>query len=353
MIKPQQFTTLAVAAAISAFAAIALYATTYRWSAGRLEGSPLVAGLERQEKAVAAVEVSQAGKRLTFVRQGDTWHVKEHDGYPANPERIRALLTSLAGAQLVERKTSKKALHAQLELEDPAAKTSKSRHVRVLDAKGGAIADIVVGKSRFNAFGADKGGFYVRRAGEDQTWLATGEPKATVDFTDWVSATLFELADTKIAKLTLTHPGEAPLVIERDAGDAKDAKAAAASAAVAKFRLASIPDGKKLKKDAAIEQIAQGFGSINLEDARKLGAPPAGDKVSVIKLEADGGLVVTFRLRADGEDRWLSFAATGSDGDAKKAAEAINAKANGWEFKILKWKAEQIGKHATDLLETS
>ncbi len=350
MIKPQQFTTLAIATAVSAVAAIALYATTYRWSAGRLEGAPLVAGLERQEKAIAAVEIAQAGKRLTLERKDSQWLVKEHDGYPANPERIRALLTSLAEAKLVERKTSKKELHAQLELEDPAAKDAKSREVRVLDAKGGRIADIIVGKSRYNAFGADKGGFYVRRAGENQTWLAIGEPKATVDFTDWVSTTIFELADDKILKLTTTHPGEAPLVIERETGDAKDKDA---KEKVAKFKLANIPPGQKLKKDAAIEQIPQGFGSINLEDVRKLGAVPTGDKVSVIKLEAEGGLVVTFYLRADGDNRWLSFSATGAEGDAKKSAEAINAKAKGWEFKILKWKAEQIGKSAADLLETS
>lgn len=350
MIRPQQFTTLAIVTAASVIAAIALYATTYRWSAGRLEGAPLVAGLERQEKSIAAVEISQAGKHLTLERKDGTWRVKEHGGYPAQPERIRALLTSLAEAKLVERKTSKKALHAQLELEDPAVKNAKSREVRVLDAKGGKIADIILGKSRFNAFGADKGGFYVRRAGEDQTWLAIGEPRATVDFTDWVSTTIFELPDDKIVKLTTTHPGEVPLVIERTTSDAKEKDA---KAKVAKFKLASIPDGKKLKKDAAIEQIAQGFGSISLEDARKLDGTPSGDQVSAIKLEAAGGLVVTFHLRADRDARWLSFSATGADGDAKKAAEAINAKAKGWEFKILKWKAEQIGKHAADLFETS
>ena len=35
------------------------------------------------------------------------------------------------------------------------------------------------------------------------------------------------------------------------------------------------------------------------------------------------------------------------------AADEINAKASGWEFKIPDWKANQIGKRAAELFETS
>ena len=44
-----------------------------------------------------------------------------------------------------------------------------------------------------------------------------------------------------------------------------------------------MPEGKKLKA-GVIDQIAQGFASINLEDVRKLDAVPAGDKVTVLRV---------------------------------------------------------------------
>ena len=341
MIKPHQFTALAAATAVSVLAAAVLHTVGNRWSPGRVEGQPLVAGLERQEKAIAAVEVIQGDKRITLERADAQWRIKERAGYPANPERVRTLLNALAQSQLAEPKTAAKDKYKALELEDPTAKDAKSRQVRVLDAKGKALVDVVLGKSRFDAFGAGKGGTYVRRAGEAQTWLATGEPKAGLELKDWAAATVFDIDQGKIAKITLEHPGEAALVVEK--GDGKDAK----------FKLDKMPEGKKLKQGVTIDQIGQGFASIEMEDVRKLEATPTGDKVSVLRLEADGGMTVTFRLRKDGEAHWLSLTAQGADGDAKKAADELNKRASGWEFRVPQWKVDQIGKRAADLFETS
>ena len=114
-----------------------------------------------------------------------------------------------------------------------------------------------------------------------------------------------------------------------------------------------MPDGKKLKQGVTIDSIVEAFGSLDLDDVRKLDAAPASDNVQVLKLESEGGPVVTFRLRKDGDASWLSLSATGPEGDAKKRADEINAKAQGWEYKIPNWKAEQIGKRRADLFETS
>ena len=339
MIKPQHFTALALATAFSVVTAAGMFAATNRWSVGTVEGARLAAGLDRQEKAIAAIEVTQGDRKLTLERADQAWKIKERSGYPANPERVRALLNALAQAQLVEAKTAAKDKHKQLELEDPTQKDAKSKGVRVLGAKGKSIAEIVLGKSRFDAFGAGKGGTYVRRHAEAQTWLATGEPKAGVELRDWALTSVFELDQSKFAKMTLEHPGEAAIVVEK--GDGKEQK----------FKLDKVPDGKKLKS-GALDQVALGFASIDMEDVRKLDATPAGEKVSVLKLDADGGLAVTFRLRKDGDANWLSLEARG-EGDAKKQADEINGKAAGWEFKIPQWKAEQMGKRAADLFETS
>ncbi len=341
MIKPQKFAILATATAISVITAAILYSVTNRWSAGKIEGTSLIPGLTRQEKAIASVEIVQGEKKTTLQRDGDKWTVKERAGYPANPERIRQLLSALAGADLIEPKTAAKDRHKQLELEDPAAKDAKSRGIRILDAKGKALAEVVLGKSRYDAFGSGKGGVYVRRLNESQTWLATGDPKGGVEFKDWVSTSAFETDTAKITKLTLEHPGEDPLVIEKSDGKEQ------------KFKLAKMPDGKKLKQGANIDQIAQAFGSVEMEDVRHINATPVGDNVSVMKLESEAGVVTTFRLRKEGDISWLSFQAAGGEGEAKKKADDISAKGAGWEFKIPQWKAEQIGKRRADLFETS
>jgi hypothetical protein len=137
-------------------------------------------------------------------------------------------------------------------------------------------------------------------------------------------------------------PGEEALVIERDATDAN------------KHKLAGIPDGKKLKEGAGVDSIVRAAGSIDLEDMRKPAAPgTAGGEAGVAKIEADGGLAVTLKLRKEGEDFWGTLEAAGSEGEAKKTADEIAAKAQGWEFKIPAGKAQAILKRRADLFEAS
>ena len=357
MIKPQQFIVLAAATAVSVVLALGVYVSNNNWSKGTVVGAAFLPDLASRINSVGAVEVTQGGSTITLVRDGAAWKVKERDGFPAKPEGPRALLVALAQAQLVEPRTAVAEKLPMLELEDPAAKDSKSRHVRVLDESGKVISDVLLGKTRYDAFGSGKGGIYVRRAGETQSWLATGDPKVTSDLKDWIETSVYSGEMAKIAKVTIENPGEEALVIEKrppeekKPDDAKDTKAAPTKPE-GKYQLARVPEGKKLKESAKLDDVVEAFGSINLDDVRKLGAPPAGDKVQVIKVEAEKGPTVTFHLRTDGEARWLSLSATG-EGDAKKKADDINAKAKGWEFKIPKWKADQIGKRRADLFETT
>lgn len=249
----------------------------------------------------------------------------------------------LTSAQLVEPKTAAKDRWSLLELEDPVGKDAKSSLVRLLDATGKPIAEIVIGKTRSNAFGAGRGGIYVRRPNETQTWLASGEPNIAIEAKDWVDQAVYKADVAKLTRVTVEHPREVPIVVEK--GSAPDAK----------FALTAVPEGLKLKQTAGVEQIALAYGSIDLEDVRKLDATPTGDNVTVTKTESTDGVTVTFRLRRESAPNaasWLSFTATG-EGEAKKAADEINAKAGGWEFKIPEWKADQIGKRAADLFETS
>ncbi len=342
MIKPQHFVVLAGATLVSMIVAALVHTSSTHRATGSVEGRPVLPELARASNGLGAIEMTKGGTKLTLERAGEQWKLKERGGYPVQAEKVRALVVQLTNAKLAEPKTAAKDRWSLLELEDPAGKDAKSSLVRLLDAKGNAIAEVVVGKNRSNAFGAGRGGVYVRRPNEAQTWLASGEPNIVVDAKDWIDTSAYKADIQKLTRVTIEHPNEVPIVVEK--GSEPDAK----------FALASVPEGLKLKPTAGVEQIALSFGSIDMEDVRKLDAPPTGDNVSVIKTESNDGLTVTFRLRRedDGSASWLSFSAVG-EGDAKKAAEEINAKASGWEFKIPKWKADQIGKRAADLFETS
>ena len=89
--------------------------------------------------------------------------------------------------------------------------------MRLLDAKGGVIAEAVVGKKRSDAFGFGKVGTYVRKPGDAQTWLANVELDASAELKDWIKTEVFQVDSSKVSRVTIEIPGEQPLKVERGA----------------------------------------------------------------------------------------------------------------------------------------
>jgi hypothetical protein len=338
--KPSSFAALAVITAFAVALALSTYATQNRWSQAQVSGAPLFPGLAAQAGKIGKIEIKQGDKAVTLARDKEGWVLADRAGYPAKPDAVRALLVKLAQVELVEGKTRSKDRYGLLELEDPAGKEAKSRLLRLVDDKGGVMAEAVIGKKRYDAFGSGKGGTYVRRPADAQAWLSNADIDAPVAVRDWVQPGILDLSSDKIAKLTVEVPGEPPLVIARDKADAS------------KFTLVDMPDGKKLKEGAGIDAIPRAAGTIDLEDVRKASGAPAGD-ASTAKIEGDAGLNVTLKLAKDGEDYWLSVDAAGSEEASKKTAEDIMRRVQGWEFKIPAAKAQSILKRRADLFEAS
>jgi Domain of unknown function (DUF4340) len=360
---PKAFVYLAVAATLSVLFAIVSYASNNQWGTGRAAGAKLFPALVSEASQIAAIEIKQGNDAIVLERKGGSWSIKTRDGYPVDPPKVRSLLVGLAEADLVESKTRRPDRYGVLELEDPAEKGAKSRLVRLIGAKGEAMGEVVVGKKRQEVLGTGKGGTYVRKPGEPQTWLANAELDAPLAVKDWVKTTVLTTDAASISRVTLEIPGEEPLRIEReaaaapakkDAKDGKDGKEEAAPAPAGKLRFVGFPpDGKKLKDATAAETLARSLGSIDMDDVRKLVATPAGPNVSTVKVETADGPTLTLRLRKEGDANWLSVTATGEGEEAKKAAAEITHSTQGWEFKIPVYKASSILKKRADLVEAA
>jgi hypothetical protein len=339
--KPRAFAALAVITLVAVAVAIATYASQNRWSQAKVTGAALLPGLAAQASRISRVELQQGDKALALAKSDEGWTLADRGGYPVKPGAVRALLVKLAEAELVDGKTRNKDRFALLELEDPVGKDSKSRLLRLKDEQGNVIAETIVGKKRWDAFGGSKSGTYVRKPGDPQTWLSNGDLDVSLNVRDWVQAGVLDVPSTKIAKLTVEIPGEEPLVIARDGAD------------TAKHTLLGLPEGKKLKEGAGIDAIVRAVGNIELDDVRKAAAAPPANDVSVAKIEADGGLAITVRLRKEGEDTWVSLEAAGAEADAKKTADDIVKRTQGWEYKVPAFKAQAILKRRADLIEAS
>ena len=172
-----------------------------------------------------------------------------------------------------------------LELEDPAEKGAKSRLVRLIGAKGNVMGEVVIGKKRQDrAFVARKAGTYVRRPGNPQTWLANAEIDASSAAKEWVKTSRIASGQqSRSARVTVEVPGEEALKIERwrparlprRQGRPRRTLPAVAPAPGKLRFLAFPPDGKKLKEANEIETLVRRSATIDMEDFRKLDAPPS------------------------------------------------------------------------------
>jgi hypothetical protein len=116
--------------------------------------------------------------------------------------------------------------------------------------------------------------------------------------------------------------------------------------------LTGVPEDAELKGAASADSTVEAFANIELEDVRKPENPVADPDASA-RLETADGLAVRFQLRKEGEEAfWLSLSAEGG-GDAAEQAEELNARVEGWEFRIPSWKADSLFKKRADFFGTS
>jgi hypothetical protein len=340
--QPRTFVLTALAAGATSVLALITHAATNRFTDPPTSGAKLVAPLATGNAKVGTVVVQRGGQTLTLRAKdeaGRAWGIEERGGFPADPDRVRAMLVKLAQAELLEARTKLPDRHALLELENPG-KDAKSRIVRLLDPKGGMIADLVLGKRKIEAFGSGRAGTYVRRAGEAQTWLATLDFEPSVELTAWLKPSLVEIESSKLADVAVAIPGEDVLLLKSNDG---------------KFSFQTFPpDGRKLKEAAAAETLARAAGLVDFDDVRKAAATLPGEPAGTVTVTTTQGMVVTLALRRDGDAHWVTATATATaagTGEAKAAADAFNARSAGWDFRLPSSKVEALLKKRGDLLE--
>lgn len=338
---PKFFTGLTVAALASLLLAAFVHSRADSWSSGVASGAKLLPNLQRDLPRLATITMKQGTQTITLERNGETWTVKDRGGYPVQGERVRALLLRLGEAELVDRKTRNPERFGLLELEDLTAKDAKSRLLTLADAKTGVLAEYLIGKRSVEQFSAGRGGTYVRRPGDRDTWLVNTEIDINPAVNQWVDTNVFEAQIAQVKRVEVDL-GTEKVIVERETGKPANKDA---------YKLVGMPEGKKLKSDYTLEDLVNAFARVELEDVRRPVAPPVSDKPTATAVyEMENGGRITLKVRSEGDARWASVVATG-EGEAKAIADAINTRAGGWEFRLPGWKYDQIFKKQADLID--
>lgn len=287
-------------------------------------------GLAGRLQGAARIEIVKADGTLALVRRGEAWVLPDKGGYPVRPEKVRELLVGLTELRLVEPRTGDPAQHARLGVEDPAQPGGTGVLLRVLDAQGGALAELVLGRRRVRTQGNLPEGIYVRRPGETLAWLAEGRLPADADPQLWLDRDVANLPNARIRTVRVQREGEPPLRLERGDG------------AEAPLRLVE-PAEAPLADDVALDEIGRAFEFLTFLDVKPAAELP-GTPLGEGSFALDDGLVITARPVREGEALWLVLAASGN-----AEAERLEARWRGWAYQVGAWKEKAFLPRLEDL----
>lgn len=155
-----------------------------------LESRPLFSDEQRAVfDGLQRIELQRGPLRVELVNSEAGWGVASHDLYPAQRERIAALLHALRGVRIVEDKTDDPAHHALLGL-DPQAEGSEALQVDLSNADN--QLSLVYGNTVGN-------GQLVRLGEGNQVWLVNRPFNISVNPLDWLALNVVNLPMERLA----------------------------------------------------------------------------------------------------------------------------------------------------------
>lgn len=367
--KTRSLIVLAVVAVVVAVVAVFAVQDRESGTRHRVVGERLFPGLIERINSVASMEVTQGEDRYTIVRDGDVWGLAEKGGYPAQFDMVKKTILGIAEVALVEAKTSKRDRLGELYLAEPDAEEGPGTRIALRGEDGAELAAMILGKAARGGGGRR----YVRRAGEDQAWLAEIAVDIGAQPMDWVDKTMTKLRPDRLRRVSISHDDGDDVVLEK--ADKENSN----------FTVPVLPEGAKVKAAMEINGIVSALSFLNIEDV----APATdiafeGETLVTTRYETFDGLVITLTSVTVGDIVWARFEAAydaaladpveeapvedeTEDGvelppgmeeikpltaaDVQAEAEALSARTAGWAFALPNFRADHLRKKLTAMIE--
>ena len=289
--------------------------------------------------------VGAGGEMIATLNRGvEGWSIMERDNYPADSQKIRHTLLSLAEAKIMEVKTSNPEWHDRLGVE--AIENSNAGGISVSLVGADMPVNIILG----NTVGNNQA--YIRQVDESQSYLIDQDPKVGGSVTDWLNAEILAIARERIQRITVTHPdGEALTVFKADTEQAN-------------FTVDNIPADRELQYDSVANVIGNVLSSLNLRDVELRADDDT--PVTITEFRTFDGLVITAESIEREENAWVAFRAsyesssqlTGEEGpstqeialDVETEARELDQRLNNWRYHVATYQADQMSRRMSDLL---
>jgi hypothetical protein len=279
----------------------------------------------------ARIEVTRHDGTLVVDRAAlDRWVLPAKAGHPVRPERVRELLVGLTELRLTEPRTANPEMLERLGVEDPQRAGATSSLLRVLDAAGAPVAELVVGRRRMRVQANVPETVYVRRPGETQAWLAEGRIPLDSDPNLWIDRDIANIPRERVREVAVARMGEPALRLRR--GPDTDSPLAVVE-----------PEEVPALDDISLDEVARAFEFLTFLDVRRAAEIP-GERLGEARFTLTDNLRIAVLAHKEGETLWATLAAEGDEEAAR-----LNARWAGWAYQVGQWKEKSLVPRLADL----
>ncbi|MDO8421680.1 MAG: DUF4340 domain-containing protein [Parvibaculum sp.] len=319
---------LGAATAIAVVASVVAVSVQERGVRAQFVPEQMYPGLEtRLDQVAKIVYMLPRGMRepetITLIRGDDNrWRVSERVNYQADPALVQKALIGVSELQLYQPRTARKEWLQRLGLTEPE-NIGKAVRVQFFDKDGQKVAALLAGKVPEQTIDArGEGMIYVRRDGEDQSWLARGRLPLVATAQDWLDRTFLEVKRDDIKRVTLWVGTEKPVNLSRASKDEND------------FIIENIPEGYVTRGAPIVNGAATSIVDMNFDDAVPVTSFNFPDTSPQVNFELFDGTNISLTVTGGGGALWAKIEATGDEGEAATRAAAINSRVSGWAYKL-------------------
>jgi hypothetical protein len=296
-------------------------------------GSLMFPDLAPALQLASRIEITSKGKTVVIAKKGDVWGVADLGGYRVQGAKLREMLTGLTELRIVEPRTSDPEQFARLGLDDPAKPDGTATLLRVLGGDDKPLLEIITGHRRMRTQGNVPESIYVRRPGENRSYLAEGRLAVDADPALWLDRELMNIANTRIATATIRN-GEQVLEFARADGKLVLRK----------------PEVPGPLDDFKLEEVARALETLSFQDVKAAQDTP-GEKIGSGVFVTTEGLSVTADIYRAGNDIWARFDVAGPDALGEEVG-ILAARLQGWAYQLGSWKQKALAPSLEDLKPT-
>jgi len=267
------------------------------------------------------------------------WVIPQKNDYPASFVEVNKALVNLAAMQTLEPKTSRADWLHTIGLDAPA-KGGDGVEISVSDDHGRELAHLIVGKSEDIGDSSGAIGLFVRKPDETQSWLVRAEAEFQTAPDDWIDKNVLEIDQGRIQSATVALPDGSSYEVRRDAKTDIH------------FKLSSMPAGREMASDTAADGPAAAITGFTFDDVKPSREVDFTNSARVTTRTFDG-LIVTVDTAHAGAQYWAQLDAMSQSNDPNiaKQARTINARVNGWAYKLADFKGAQFTTPLESLLK--